>query len=92
MVIGIQRKITQSNEREKACWPRVLQAVICGANGMVIMMLWLLPQTLGPRNFSPKMLHRGESSQKMGIWEKTPCPSIGYIILRMKKRRLRGVE
>ena len=62
-----------------------MPAVICGANGLVIMMLRLLPQTLAPRNLSPKMLDHEESNQKLGVWEKTPCPSIGYITLRMKK-------
>lgn len=33
---------------------------------VVVMMLWLLPQTAGPRNLSTKLLDCGESNQKMG--------------------------
>lgn len=33
---------------------------------VVVMMLWLLSQTEGPRNLSTEMLDPGESSHKMG--------------------------
>lgn len=59
-------------------------------------MLSLLPKPKAPGNSAQRCWILGNPIQSwtpnVEIWEKTTCPSVGYIILNMKKYKLREVS